>query len=137
MPPCILIEPSKVPRPRRSMLLSHLFPALRPGLFTGIHWRPFGPGPPDWSFVIDHFEFRMGAHPLSSGDRGLACQEAVQASDNVFQVGGITALDFGRHEPIIADLAQGFANLRPVNVPFADILPVKPTLPPIHFEVLY
>src|SRR5207247_7347092 len=75
--------------------------------------------------------------PLSRIYRRLACQKSVETVDDVLEVGSITTLNFGRHEPFIADLAQRLANFRPVNVPFADVLPVKPAFAPVHLEIFY
>jgi len=74
------------------------------------------------------------AHGLLSG------QEAVEARRHVLQVRRVTAPgrsgELRRHPAVVADVGEGLADLDPVDVAFAQVLPRELSARPIELEVL-
>src|SRR5258706_10335926 len=70
------------------------------------------------------------AHGLLSG------QEPIEAGDDVLQVGGVTAADLRRHPAVVADVGEGLADVDPVDVAFAEVLPRELSARPVELEVL-
>src|SRR5437867_6966304 len=65
----------------------------------------------------------------------LARKEAVETSDDILEIGRVSSFNFRCHVALVSDLSQGFTNLRPVDIPFTDVLPIKLAFFPVHLEV--
>src|SRR5438876_11449691 len=86
---------------------------------------------------------RMASGLLVGGrvaHRLLAGQESIEAGHDVLQVGGVTAPGRGgelrRHPAVVADVGEGLADLDPVDVAFAEVLPRELSARPVELEVL-
>src|SRR6266545_1655137 len=72
--------------------------------------------------------------------RLLSGQEPIEACHDVLQIGGVTAPgrsgQLGRHPAVVADVGEGLADLDPVDVAFAEVLPRELSARPVELEVL-
>src|SRR5687767_13240486 len=69
-------------------------------------------------------------------DRLLSRKEPIDPLRNILQIGLVAAPDLRRDVAAVLDLGQRAPHFRPVDIPFADVLPREAPVRPIEAEVL-